>query len=106
MFFYYSFAYQQVLGIIVSEHDNMHLFNQTLLARQSWRLLQNPGSLCARVLKSKYYPHGNLLDTVFSTDASQAWRVIEWGLELLKEGLIWRVGNGKNIQIQRDQWIP
>lgn len=84
---------------------DMHLFNQALLARQGWRLTQNPDSLCARVLKSKYYPHGNLLDTVFPADASQAWRGIEWGLELLKKGIIWRVGDGRKIQIQRDQWI-
>lgn len=81
---------------------DMHLFNQALLARQGWRLLQNPDTLCARVLKSKYYPHGSLLDTVFSSDTSQVWRGIEFGLELLKEGLIWRVGNGKSIQIKRD----
>lgn len=85
---------------------DMHLFNQALLAKQGWRLLQNPDSLCARVLKSKYYPKGELLDTLFASDASQSWRGIEFGLELLKKGLIWRVGNGKSIQIQRDQWIP
>lgn len=68
--------------------------------------MQRPDSLCARVLKSKYYPKGDLLDTVFASDASQVWRGIEHGLELLKKGLVWRVGNGKRIQIQRDQWIP
>uniref|UniRef100_A0A453S5H7 Reverse transcriptase zinc-binding domain-containing protein n=3 Tax=Aegilops tauschii subsp. strangulata TaxID=200361 RepID=A0A453S5H7_AEGTS len=85
---------------------DMQIFNQALLARQGWRLLQRPKSLCARVLKSKYYPNGELLDTSFASDASQAWKGIEHGLELLKKGLIWRVGNGKRIQIQRDQWIP
>lgn len=44
---------------------DMHLFNLALLARQGWRLIQKPDSLCARVLKSKYYPNGNLLDTLF-----------------------------------------
>lgn len=85
---------------------DMHLFNQALSARQGWRLIRNPESLCARVLKSKYYPKGDILDTIFFTDASPAWRGIEFGLELLKEGLIWRVGNGRRIHISRDQWIP
>jgi hypothetical protein len=35
---------------------DMHLFNQALLARQVWRLIQNPDRLCARILKAKYYP--------------------------------------------------
>ena len=85
---------------------DMHYFNQALLARQGWRRLQSPNSLCSRVLKSKYYPNGELLNTVFSSDASLAWRGIEFGLELLKKGLIWRVGSGRKIQIERDQWIP
>ena len=76
---------------------DMHFFNIALLAKQGWRLLQNPNSLCARVLKSKYYPNGNLLDTVFASEASPVWRRIEVGLELIKKGIIWRVGDGKSI---------
>jgi hypothetical protein len=32
------------------------LFNQALLARQAWRLLQKPATLCAHLMKAKYYP--------------------------------------------------
>jgi hypothetical protein len=85
---------------------DMHLLNQALLARQAWRLIQNPSSLCTRVLKAKYYPHGNLLDTVFSSDPSPVWKGVELGLQLLKEGIINRIENGKKTQILRDQWIP
>jgi hypothetical protein len=84
----------------------MHLLNQALLARQAWRLIQNPSSLCARVLKARYFPHGNILDTVFSSDPSPVWKGVEFGLELLKEGIISRIGNGRNTQILRDQWLP
>jgi hypothetical protein len=62
------------------------LFNQALLAKQAWRLITYPDSLCARVLKAKYFPNGNLLDTVVAGDASQTWRAIEHGLDLLKKG--------------------
>jgi hypothetical protein len=78
---------------------DMRLFNQALLARQAWRLLQHPETLCARILKAKYYPNGFLLDTVFSGNGSSTWHAIEYGLELLKQGVIWRVGNGSNIRI-------
>jgi hypothetical protein len=50
--------------------------------------------LCAQVLRAKYYPNGNLVDTVLTGNASSTWQTIEYGLELLKKGVIWRIGNG------------
>uniref|UniRef100_A0ACD5V5Y4 Uncharacterized protein n=1 Tax=Avena sativa TaxID=4498 RepID=A0ACD5V5Y4_AVESA len=67
---------------------DMRMFNQALLARQAWRLIHNPESLCAQVLRAKYYPDGNILDTVFTGNASSTWHAIEYGLELLKKGVI------------------
>ncbi|KAM0917202.1 hypothetical protein ACQ4PT_009638 [Festuca glaucescens] len=67
---------------------DMHLFNQAILARFAWRLIQKPDCLCARVLKAKYFPHGSLLDTVFAIDPSPVWRGIEFGIELLKKGTL------------------
>jgi hypothetical protein len=85
---------------------NFRVFNQALLARQAWRLLTKPNSLCARVLKAKYFPNGALHDTVFAPNASPSWQGVQYGLELLKKGLVWRVGNGDQIRIWRDPWIP
>jgi hypothetical protein len=48
-------------------HD-IKLFNQALLVRQAWRLIQFPDILCARLLKAKYFPNGELVDTVFPAD--------------------------------------
>jgi hypothetical protein len=69
----------------------MRLFNQALLAQQAWRLIQYPDTLCAQLLKAKYYPNGIFIDTVFSGNGSSTWHAIEYGLELLKQGVIWRV---------------
>jgi hypothetical protein len=63
-------------------------FNQALLARQAWRLIQFPDSLCVQLLKAKYYPGGELIDIVFPMEASPTWRAIEYGLELVKKGII------------------
>lgn len=45
---------------------DFRLFNQALLARQAWRLIERPNSLCVTVLKARYYPNGSPVDTVFS----------------------------------------
>ena len=85
---------------------DMRLFNQALLARQAWRLIQFPNTLCAQLLRAKYYPNGSLLDTVFTGNKSTTWTTIEYGLELFKKGAIWRIGNGVSVRAWRDPWIP
>ena len=57
-------------------------------------------------MKAKYYHSGSLLDTVFAGNSSAVWKGIEYGLELLKKGMIWRVGNGRHIRASRDPCIP
>lgn len=37
------------------------LFNKAMLGKQGWRLITRPDSLCALVLKGKYYPNNDFL---------------------------------------------
>jgi hypothetical protein len=63
-------------------------FNHAFLAKQGWRLLTEPASLCARVLKARYYRENDFLSASCPKRASYTWRSIIKGRELLKEGLI------------------
>jgi hypothetical protein len=85
---------------------DLWLFNQAMLVKQAWRLIQYPESLCARLLRARYYPRGEIIYTVFTGDALPTWKAIEHGLELVKQGIIWRVGSRTKVQIWRDPWIP
>jgi hypothetical protein len=37
-------------------------FNMAMLGKQGWRLMTKPDSLCARVLKGKYFPQGEFMN--------------------------------------------
>ncbi|XP_062011234.1 uncharacterized mitochondrial protein AtMg00310-like [Rosa rugosa] len=85
---------------------NMGLFNQALLAKQGWRILQNPNSLLASLYKAKYFPGCSFLDAELVSGALYAWRSIIHGRELLKKGLRFQVGTGSNIAVWSDPWLP
>jgi len=81
-------------------------FNLALLAKQCWRLIENFDSLCARVLRAKYYPFGDILNCQLKKGASYVWQSIWAGIQTFKKGCIWRVGDGSKINIWEDHWIP
>ena len=37
-------------------------FNQAILAKQGWRVVQSPSSLMSRILKTTYFPKSHFLD--------------------------------------------
>jgi hypothetical protein len=41
---------------------DLHSFNLAMLARQGWRLIQSPNSLCSKVLRAKYFEDGDILN--------------------------------------------
>jgi hypothetical protein len=78
---------------------DFYYFNLALLAKQGWRLITDPESLCAWVLHAKYYPNGDILKARPKAGSSFMWQSILAGLTTLKRGLIWRVGTGDKINI-------
>jgi hypothetical protein len=85
---------------------NFQSFNLAMLAKQVWRLIDNPNSLCARVLGAKYYPNGDILRAGPKAGSSFTLQSILSSLTTFKRGFIWRVGDGDSINIWTDPWIP
>jgi hypothetical protein len=62
------------------------LFNKFLLGKQGWRLMTRPDSLCARVLKGRYFHDASFLSATRKKHSSETWRAIMAGREVLFEG--------------------
>jgi hypothetical protein len=70
-----------------------------LLAKQAWRILLEPNSLSARILKSLYFPSCDLMQANLGNRPSQIWRAILEGREALNLGVFKRIGNGQSTRI-------
>jgi hypothetical protein len=81
-------------------------FNLAMLGKQGWRIMTNPSSLCARVLKGRYFPNGEFLTAHKKKNSSHTWRAILAGRAVLERGLIRRIGDGLTTDIWDDKWIP
>ena len=84
---------------------DIELFNLALLARQAWRILQDPTSLSARILKAVYFEEVEFLEAEVGASPSQIWRAIVEGKEVLKQGLIQRIGTGEDTYIWSMNWL-
>ena len=83
-----------------------HLFNLAFLGKHGWRFLTNPNSLCARVLKGRYFPDTDFMHGAVPKSASATWKAIIAGREALRCGLISCVGDGSTLDVWTDKWIP
>jgi hypothetical protein len=75
------------------------LFNQDMMGRQAWRVLTDPQSLCARMLKGRYFPHCDIWDAPHPRSSSFTWRSMCHGMQLVKLGVWWTVGDGNKMKV-------
>ncbi|GMI81993.1 hypothetical protein HRI_001868600 [Hibiscus trionum] len=85
---------------------DMAKFNIALLAKQEWRLVSNPSSLVARLLRAKYFPTSDFLHASLGSTPSLTWKSIWSARGLLEKGLRYKVGSGGSISIWNDFLLP
>ena len=79
--------------------------NQAMLAKQYWRINQNPNSLLARTYKAKYFPNCALQDCTPKPHHSWFWKnIIKQDNPKLREGK-WRLGNGFTAPLNHQNWF-
>jgi hypothetical protein len=64
------------------------MFNKALLAKQMWRMMQNPESLVGLIMKAKYFTNNSLLEAKLGPRPSMARRSLLASKELIQNGVI------------------
>ena len=82
-----NFVCQKVKEVYMGFRD-LQSFNLAMLAKKVWRLLREPESLCAQVLRARYYPDGKLLNARMKGGSSYTWQSVLAGLYCFKLGYI------------------
>lgn len=81
-------------------------FNRALLAKQAWRLIHCPLSLWSQLCKGLYFHSQNFLRATKGAYPSWGWQSILIGRDSLSPKLRWSVGDGSQIHIREDCWLP
>lgn len=81
-------------------------FNDSLLAKQIWRLATCENTLLCKVFKPKFFPNYSVLDCHSFTKGSYAWKSIIQARHLIDSRLCWRIGDGNLVCIREDTWLP
>lgn len=60
----------------------------------------------SKVLKTKYFSSTNFLNAKTKRNASFIWKSFMAVQHIIREGLIWNIGNGESVQLWHNKWIP
>ena len=57
------------------------------------------------MFKAKYFPRGSIFEASAAT-RSYAWQSILKLREVISLGMRWKIGNGRSIDLYKDNWLP
>ncbi|CAH9129020.1 unnamed protein product [Cuscuta epithymum] len=77
-----------------------------MLSKQAWRFTVDSSSLASRVFKARYFPNSSFLEAKMGSNPSYIWRSIMETQGVVAENLRKRVGNGREVQVWADAWLP
>ncbi|CAN0907190.1 Transposon TX1 uncharacterized 149 kDa protein [Linum grandiflorum] len=81
-------------------------FNHALVAKQAWRILASPNALWVKVLKAKYFNKTDFLHANKGSRPSWIWSSLCKVRTVLDMGVFKTIGDGKDIRLNADPWIP
>ncbi|XP_059638668.1 uncharacterized mitochondrial protein AtMg00310-like [Cornus florida] len=84
---------------------DVEAFNLVFLAKTTWRMETGDDSLLVNSFKQKYFKGYAFVDAPYKSNASWAWKSIFSTKEVIKRGILWRIGDGSSIDCWYDNWL-
>ena len=81
-------------------------FNLSLLSKQGWKFLTDHSVLVIQIYRAKYFQHTSFLHANLGSNPSYTWRSIHATKDLIRKHNRFRVGDGSQIMVTKDPWIP
>ncbi|CAN1810344.1 Putative ribonuclease H protein At1g65750 [Linum perenne] len=76
-----------------------------MVGKQGWKFISNPSALVSRLFKAKYFRESEFLSAQLGNNPSFIWKSILSTQAIFREGLRWRIGNGRSVSIWNDAWL-
>ncbi|KAM7492010.1 hypothetical protein LguiA_034931 [Lonicera macranthoides] len=76
-----------------------------MLAKQTWRFVTNPSSLCSRTFKARYFPKSDFFGADLGHNLSYAWRSIVSTKSVILAGAHRKIRNGKDAKTWGSPWL-
>lgn len=68
-------------------------------------MVTNPDALITRLLKAKYYPHGDYFSASIGPNPSYVWRSLWNARDVIMCDLKWSIGTGEFISVWNEPWL-
>ncbi|XP_056695811.1 uncharacterized protein [Spinacia oleracea] len=78
--------------------------NKAFLAKLGWKILQDNNNLWTSIVRKKYLSNTSFFNCKPNPQQSQIWRDILKQRDILRKGIRWKIGNGKDINFWLDNW--
>ncbi|KAK9932560.1 hypothetical protein M0R45_019793 [Rubus argutus] len=85
---------------------DLESYNKAMLAKQCWRIINNPSALWARIIKARYFPNCSFMEASKGSRASWGWSSLLTGRDTIDINARWQIHNGRKVDVWRDRWIP
>ncbi|KAJ4775464.1 RNA-directed DNA polymerase (reverse transcriptase)-related family protein [Rhynchospora pubera] len=84
---------------------DLELFNQALMLKWVWLLVDNRKSVWKEIIKDKYYTNKGFWGTINVRGSSLFWKNIQQLKHHFKDHIYWKIGNGETVNLRGEPWF-